>query len=73
VKPADCGTAESGVYSARFRQVFGRALERPARGADANAQVQVHVRGSCRRPAKISDNSGVGVTESAARLKRFGT
>jgi hypothetical protein len=38
VKTAEFCTAESGVYSARFWQVFGRALERPAGGADADAQ-----------------------------------
>jgi hypothetical protein len=38
VKTAEFCTAESGVYSARFRRVFGRGLESPASGADADAQ-----------------------------------
>ena len=46
MKPAGFGTVESGVYGARFRQVFGRALECPTvclegstGGADADAQL----------------------------------
>jgi hypothetical protein len=35
---AGFGAAESGVYSARFWQVFGTAVERPTGGADADAQ-----------------------------------
>ena len=35
---AGFGVAESGIYGARFRQVFGRGLECPAGGADADAQ-----------------------------------
>ena len=38
VKPADFGVAESRVYSARFRQVFGTALEGTAGSADTDAQ-----------------------------------
>lgn len=38
VKPAVFTAAESSVCSARFRRVFGRGLERPAGGADTDAQ-----------------------------------
>jgi len=39
VKTAEFGAAESGVYGAHRRQVFGRGLERPAGGADADSEL----------------------------------
>ena len=39
VKPVGSGAAESGVYSARFRQVFGTPLQGPAGGAGADAEL----------------------------------
>jgi hypothetical protein len=38
VETADSSAAESGVYRARFRQVFGRGLECPEGGADTDTQ-----------------------------------
>jgi len=38
VKSAGLGAVESGTYEGGFREVFGRALERPAGRADADAQ-----------------------------------
>ena len=37
--PAGFGAAESGVYSARFRRVFGTGLESTTGRADADAEL----------------------------------